>query len=197
MAKKKRGRRRLGLLSKPAIEPTEKEAGAIPGAEVPGQEVPPIPPDQPQEAYGDEEPKAWHKPCFFSCVPKGFEPVDIYTSAGVSIPANTGPSSPPTWTEVAGYDVPEGKVLRLHKLGFGFGVAASGNVVFRVVVDKTPIGPGLGAFDYLLGALNIADMYIADYNVAGPNRVAIEAYNTSVASKTVFGRIMGFLGPDK
>jgi len=189
--------RRLGLLSTPAIAPTAAEAGEDPKAELPGIEVPPSAPDQPQKPFGDEEPKRWHKSCHFSCVPYLFEPVDVYNSAGVLLPAGGAPASPPKWVEVAVFDVPEGKVLRLHKLGFGFGVAASGNVIFRAVVDKTPIGEGLGSFDYLLGALNIADMYVADYNVTGPNRVAIEAYNTSVASKTVFGRLMGFMGPDK
>lgn len=197
MAKRKRGRWRHGLLTRPGIAPTEKEAGEIPGAEVPGQEVPPIPPAEPQTAFGDEEPKAWHKPCFFSCVPKGFVPVNVYNSDGTSLPAGGGPSSPPAWVTLAEYFVPQGKVFRWHKSGTGFGAGASGNVTFAWVVDNTPIGPGFGATKANLGALNVADMLPIDQSIVGPATVKIRAYNTSVAAKTAYARIFGYQGPNK
>lgn len=96
MPRRQRKKRGLGLL-KPGKVPREKRASlsqqeieaAGADASPPGI-VPPPPAPTFEPPAGIERPreekKTWLAPCFFSCVPPSFRPVDVYKPDGTLLP---------------------------------------------------------------------------------------------------------------
>lgn len=152
-----------------------------------------IPPPGEVGEFPDRAPrKAWQAPCFFSCVPDAYEPVDVY--CGKPITGGGGPTSPPTWIELCAFEVPRGHMFRWDKFGLGWPGPASGFLHFRLVLNDTVLGRSWGDFTHQAGALNVLDMFPLGVNVVGPQKVRILVYNTAVPSYDVYARIVGYLG---
>ena len=106
----------------------------------------------------------------------------------------------PNWTVIAQYDVPEGRVFQFDRFGVGYSCNGEGYLHFGVCIDDKPLGPGLGDFEYEMGALNFADMCIVQQRIKGQAKVTIEARIDPAApddTYTAYGRIFGYLGADR
>lgn len=105
------------------------------------------------------------------------------------------------WTEIAAYDVPQGHIFFFDRFGVDYqaGTAAvAGDMHFGVLVNAEPLGEGFGDFTHLMGALNYADMCVVQQRILGPATVSIEArIPDGETNHDAYGRIYGFLGPDK
>lgn len=161
-------------------------------ARAPGERrIPPGAPD-PTDFSGLDRKKRWQEPCFFSCIPWNFSAVDKYDSSGTSLAAGA------PWTEIIRFNVPEGKVFRLDRTGYGYSAGGSAYLHYQTLIDGDPVGLGFGDQDYVAGALNIRDMFPHGNCVVGPATVAINAKNTSGSTAyTAFARLVGYLGPDE
>jgi len=189
--KRKKKESRLGLLQRRRSLEQEAAAADTRKREPETVEVPVLQPEIDPKAVPGKEPfKKWREGCFFSCISAGWEPVDSYVYASIAHLAKAVP--------LATVDVPKGRVFRFHKFGVGWSVGGQGSLQFRVSVDGDPIGIGLAAFTHEAGALNVADMFEAEYTVEGPATVAVECYNSHATTDyTGYGRIIGYLGPNK
>lgn len=190
--KKKRRKAGLGLLKErrqvlqdaAKADARKREPGRVPD---PALQRAPDPVDFPAEVPK----KRYQAPCFFSCTPDGWEPVDVYGTATIVHLAKA--------VAVASYTVPEGKVFRLAAVGNNWEAGAAGSLEFRVSVNGDPIGAGFGTFTYQMGDINVLDMYPVGLNVKGEGDtiVAIEVYNNHASTDyDAFARIKGYLGPD-
>lgn len=100
------------------------------------------------------------------------------------------------YEEVCHFDVPEGQVFWLERVGIDWEENADGDMYFCVCKDGTPIGPGFDDFQHQIGGLNFADMCVVQQRIVGPAYVSIEVRNPSVNDWDAYGRIFGFIGPN-
>lgn len=146
----------------------------------------------PTDFPGKMPKKRYQAPCFFSCTPDGWEPVDVNANAVIAV-------APAKAVAVASYTIPQGMIFRLVSVGNNWSTGGGGNLVFRVTVNGDPIGEGYAAFTHQMGDINVLDMAHIGMNVKaeGKTVVAIEVLNSSATPYTAFARFRGLLGPDK
>jgi len=104
------------------------------------------------------------------------------------------------WEDITGAEVVvnEGEVFFFEYVGFGWEAGSVGEGVhFRITAGrKGDVAlDSFGNLDYLLGALNPADMYPIRRVIPGPAIVKCQAYQTGLVQKKVWARMDGWITP--